>query len=437
MKKRARSAAEKKVQNPSPKASQHQRVLPLIDVLIQADEALHELVVRTGMQVLEALLEDDREAICGPRSRPQQDRQAYRHGYDQGQLVLGGRKVSVRKPRCRSVDGEEIQLPSWLEMALEDPLRRRMVEQMLIGVSTRKYERSLENLPAPMKSMATKKSSVSRRFVAKTQKQVDAFLGRSLEGLDLPVLMLDGTELGGHLLLVALGIDADGNKHVLGVREGATESSQVCMSLLRELIDRGLVVEQPRLLVVDGSKGLHKALRQVFGRWGYIQRCQVHKLRNIQEHLPKSHWAWVRQRLRQAWLRSDTAEKAQRRVIALAKSLEDEYPGAAASIREGLSETLTLLRLGLSPTDALYRTLRSTNPIENLQGRIQATARRVKRWRGGSMALRWAVGGLMEAEKKFRRVRGFKSLGRLITALEAASSADDLSKTEKTARKVA
>lgn len=413
-----------------------QRALPMLEILVRSKLVLHELIVETGMQVLEALLEEDRVAICGPKSKPQEARKAYRHGFDQGQLVLGGRKVSVRKPRCRSVDGEEVLLPAWQELAAEDPLCRRMLEQMLIGVSTRKYERSLEDLPTPMRSVASKKSSVSRRFVAKTQAQVDAFLGRSLEGLDLPVLMFDGTELGGHILVVAMGIDADGKKHVLGVREGSTESSELCKSLLRNLIDRGLVVEQPRLLVIDGSKGLHKALKVVFGRWGHVQRCQVHKIRNVLDHLPKSHVPWVKEQLRRAWLRSDSAEQAQKRLLDLAKSLQDEYPGAAGSIREGLSESLTLLRLGM-PVDALYRSLRSTNAIENLQGLIQQTARRVKRWRGGSMALRWAVGGILEAESNFRRVKGFRGLPTLVAALWEATENEDSTETPKTDRKAA
>lgn len=435
MGKRGRTAAKKEA--PKLRAVGQRRVLPMVEVLVEADQALHDLVVDTGMQVVAALLEEDRVAICGPRSQPQADRRAYRYGFDRGQLVLGGRKVSVAKPRCRSVDGEEVALPSWEVLAAEDALRRRVIEQMLIGVSTRKYERSLEELPGAMKSVASKKSSVSRRFVARTAKEVEQFLGRSLEGLSLPVLMFDGTELGGHLMIVAMGIDADGKKHVLGVREGTTESAEVCKSLLRELIDRGLVVEQARLLVIDGSKGLYKALKTVFGRWGHIQRCQIHKMRNVQEHLPKSRWPWVRQRLRQAWLRSDSDQQAEKRLLDLAKSLDEEYPGAAASIREGLAETLTLLRLGLPADDPLYRTLRSTNPIENLQGLLQATARRVKRWRGGSMVLRWAVGGILEAEKKFRRVKGFRAIPRLIEALEDAS--EDLNETtiDKTARKVA
>lgn len=415
----------------------HQRVLPMLEVLVDTEGALHDLVVQTGMQVLEALLEQDRVAMCGPKSQRQKDRRAYRHGFDQGQLVLGGRKVQVRKPRCRSVNGEELTLPTWSEMASEDPLRRRMVEQMLVGVSTRKYERSLEDLPGSMKSVASKKSSVSRRFVSKTQSQVDAFLGRTLESLDLPILMIDGTELGGQTLIVVLGIAADGKKHVLGARQGTTESSEVIKSLLRELIDRGLDAEQERLVALDGSRGLHKAVRQVFGKKACIQRCQIHKMRNVKEHVPQSHWPWVRERLRQAWLHADNAEKAERRLLQLAQSLEEEYPSAAASIREGLSETLTLLRLGFAGGDALYKSLRSTNPIESLQERIKTTARRVKRWRSGSMALRWAVSGMMEAEEKFRRVKGYRRIPFLIEALKESIQQADVSQQQKTVQRVA
>ena len=218
MRKSRRSSSKKEAQTLKSVPGLQQRVLPMLEVLIDTEGALHDLVVQAGMQVLEALLEQDRVALCGPKSQPQKERRAYRHGYDHGQLVLGGRKVRVRKPRCRSVDGEELTLSTWQEMSSENPLCRRVVEQMLVGVSTRKYERSLEDLPASMKSIASKKSSVSRRFVAKTQHQVDAFLGRSLEGLDLPIVMIDGTELGGQTLIVVLGVDADGKKHVLGAR---------------------------------------------------------------------------------------------------------------------------------------------------------------------------------------------------------------------------
>ena len=215
-------------------------------------------------------------------------------------------------------------------------------------------------------------------------------------------------------MLVALGVDLDGRKHVLGTWEGTTEGFEVCRSLLRNLIERGLTVETPRLFVVDGGKGMLKAIRRTFGRWALIQRCQIHKIRNILEHLPEERRPWVRAQLRKAWTASSTS-KARLRLHNLADALDEIYPSAAASIREGLEETLTLLDLGV--VDALHRSLRSTNPIENLQGAIKRTACRVKRWRGGTMALRWTVAALIEAEKHFHRIKGFRDLPALVASL--------------------
>ncbi len=384
-------------------------------VVVEAREALRELVLNAGFAVFAELLEEDREAVCGPRYSREGEREAYRHGSERGRLVFGGRQVRFRRPRVRTVGGEELALPSWEAMKDQDPLEERAVQQVLCGVSTRKYDASLEELSAGEESAGTSKSSVSRRFVARTRGQIQAFLSRPLGDLDLPVLMLDGTTLGRHLLVVALGIDRDGKKHVLGVVEGTTESAAVCRSLLRMLIDRGLPVERRRLVVIDGSKGLAAALKSTFGEWIVIQRCRVHKARNVMEHLPKHLRPWFQVRLRKIWKLED-ADAAQRRLLALAKEIETEYPGAAGSLREGLEHTLTVNRLGLS--GALLRTLRSTNPIENLQGRIKDTARNVKRWRNGSMVLRWAVTGLMAAETRFRRIRGYNDLDQLEAGLE-------------------
>lgn len=394
-----------------------QRSIRLGAVMLRAGQAFHELVVETGLQVVAAMLEQDRELLCGRRSQPDGDRTAYRHGYDRGWLVLGGRRVVLEKPRVRRKGGGEVVLPSWAELSATDPLVHRTMEQLLLGVSTRGYERSLESLPAGLDSVATQRSSVSRRFVAATAAQVSAFLSRPLDALDLPVILIDGTGLGDHLLLVAVGMDREGHKHVLGAWEGSSESVEVGRGLLRNLIERGLRVEQPRLFVVDGSKGLRKAIAQTFGRFARVQRCQVHKGRNILEHLPEARRPWVQAQLRKAWAEPDAAH-ARRQLLRLANALEEQHPSAAASIREGLDDTLTLTELGV--TGALHRTLRSTNPIENLQGAIQHTARRVKRWRSGSMALRWAVAALLEAEKNFRRVRGYRDLPRLSQALQQA-----------------
>ncbi len=384
-------------------------------VLFKARESLRELVLHAGFAVFAELLEEDREAVCGPRYSREGERRAYRHGSEVGRLVFGGRQVRLRRPRVRSLEGQEISLPSWEAMKDQDPLSDRAVQQMLCGVSTRKYARSLEEIPAGASSVGTSRSSVSRRFVARTRRQIQTFLSRPLGDLDLPVLMLDGTRLGRHLLIVALGIDRDGNKHVLGVVEGTTESAAVCRRLLRTLIDRGLVVERRRLVVIDGSKGLAKALKTTFDRWIVIQRCRVHKSRNVLEHLPKHLRPWFQVRLRKIWKLEDP-EEAQRQLLILARELEREYPGAAASLREGLEETLTVNRLGLS--GALLRTLRSTNPIENLQGRMKDVASNVKRWRNGSMVLRWAVTGLIEAQAHFRRIRGYRDLDQLEIGLQ-------------------
>lgn len=240
------------------RSSLMQRVLPIVGVVAALKDGLRELVVSSGMQVLGALLEDDRERLCGPKRKQQLEREAYRYGHDQGQLVMGGRKVSVVKPRVRRVAGGEVRLPTWEAFRETDPLDERVVEQMLCGVSTRKYERSLEPLDTDRKAIGVKKSSVSRRFITATSQKVNNFLNRPLGDLDLPVIMIDGLHVGEQIVLGVLGIDVNGNKHVLGLCDGPSESDRVCRGLFRELIERGLVVERARLFVIDGSAGLHK-----------------------------------------------------------------------------------------------------------------------------------------------------------------------------------
>jgi putative transposase len=399
-------------------------------VLLDARRALRELVLVNGMKVFAEMLEDDRTLLCGPKHQPTAERTAFRHGHDEGSLVFGGRKIRVRKPRVRSVAGEEVELPTWQRMSVEDPLRDRVVQQILSGVSSRGYEASLEPLPAEIPSRGTRRSSVCRRFIARTTEQTKAFLSRSLEDLDLPVILIDGTHLGDHVLLVAMGIDTSGAKHILGVSVGTTESEQVGRSLFRNLIDRGLVVERARLFVIDGGKGVRKAIRTTFGAWALVQRCQIHKLRNVAEHLPEHRQAWVKSAMRQAW-KLGTEAKAKHRLEQIARQLDAEHPDAAASIREGLEETLTVIRLGLG--GALLKTLRSTNPIENLQGTIKRIVRNVKNWRGGSMALRWCVTALVEAEKKFRRIRGHREMPQLVAALKAIINKNSLDTKEQVA----
>ena len=279
---------------------------PLLEAVVAARSDLRALVMDAGFGVLGSLLEEDWAELCGERYARSQQRRAYRHGYDEGSLVMGGRRVKVRKPRARSVDGQELPLPHWERFKATDPLEERAVEQILCGVTTRKYERSLERLDDGRASSGTSRSSVSRRFVARTAKQVQQYLAQPLNEVDLPVLVIDGTHMGKHLLVIAMGIDADGVKHVLGVVEGTTESSHVCRSLLRQLIERGMPVERARLVVIDGSKGLRKAVRDTFGEWALIQRCRVHKIKNVLEHLPGHIRPWFAAKIRKAW-KAETA----------------------------------------------------------------------------------------------------------------------------------
>ena len=280
------------------------RRLPLVELLIDTEAELFELAVRSGLQVLDAMLEDDRTAICGPRYAHQADRTAARAGTVASEVVLGGRKMAIRRPRVRAAR-QEVPLPTFQTMAQTDPLRRRTVEQLLVGVSTRGYARSLEPLPADVPSRSVSKSTVSRRFVAKTAAQLAAWQATPLENLDLVGLVLDGVHIGEHCLVVALGVGADGTKHALGLWEGSTENATVCQSLLANLQSRGLRTDRSVLVMLDGSKALRAAVTAVFGRAAVVQRCQVHKTRNILDHLPARQRPWVQAILRRAYQHED------------------------------------------------------------------------------------------------------------------------------------
>ena len=391
------------------------RSLPLVEVLVDTKTALFELMVQSGLQVLDALLEEDRTALCGLRYAHHADRHASRAGTVPSEVVLGGRKVAMQRPRVRA-EGREVPLPTFQAVAQADPLNRRVVEQMLVGVATRHYARSLESVPAGVVSRGTSKSSVSRRFVAKTTAQRRAWQSAPLDGLDLVALLLDGVHVGEPCLVVALGIAADGQKHALGLWEGATENTAVCQSLLANLQSRGLRTDRSLLVILDGAQALHKATRAVFGAAALIQRCQVHKFRNILDHLPERQRPWVQAIVRRAYLATDV-KTAMRLLTNLAKRLDDHYPSAAGSVREGLDETLTVRTLHLSAR--LQRSLATTNAAESLLSRTRHVKRNVKRWRGGQMMLRWVAAGVLEAVKGFRRVKGCADMPRLVTVLRA------------------
>lgn len=390
--------------------------LPLLSRLKAVKEGFFELCIRVGEQALHGLMEQDRTELCGDKWSRDPSRRAVRGGSTSSEITLGGRRVSVRRLRASTVDGQELTLPSFAWATDRDPLDDQTWRSIVAGVSTRSYAGSLDPLPDELRQRSTSSSSVSRRFVALSQRQLTKCLSRPLGELDLWVVMVDGIDYRDHAILVAMGIDSSGKKHVLGVREGTTENSAVAGALLSDLVDRGLATDHPLLFVIDGGKALRKAIRRVFGELGVVQRCQVHKIRNVLEHLPEELRPSVRHAMRQAY-KSFKPKSALRQLERLACSLESDHPGAAASLREGLEETLTLQTLGIK--GALWKTLRSTNPIENLNGGVAKFTRNVRRWRDGSMILRWVGSAILEAEKKFRRVRGYREMPTLITALRS------------------
>jgi putative transposase len=388
--------------------------LRLVEVVRQD---LRAFVVSEGMKALAEMLEQERASLCGPRYRHDAERTCSRAGYAPGELVMGGRRVSVPRPRVRDRDGCEVPLTSWGAFGDEDPLDERAVRQMLLGVSTRKYGRSLEPLGPELSERGTSKSAVSRRFVEVTSKKVDAWLGRPLDGIDPISILIDGIHVDEHVFLVALGIDIEGKKDVLGVREGATENATGCRELLCDLRDRGLATDKPTLFVLDGSKALARAVRDVFGERARIQRCQVHKTRNVVDQLPESMRTSVRAAMRQAY-RTPSADKAKQQLINLARRLRETHPAAAGSLDEGLDETLTVKRFALPPQ--LERILSTTNAIENLMGSVRDQTRRVKKWKDARMMLRWVATALDNASTRFRRVVSRSAIRDLATALRGA-----------------
>jgi putative transposase len=387
-----------------------------------AREGLLALAVGTGLQVLQAMLEEDVVGLVGPRGRHNRDRTAVRHGSEAGQVTLGGRRVRVRRPRIRTADGAgEVPVPSYQAFAGTELLDQLAVERMLAKLSTRRYPIGLEPVGAQVERTAagTSKSAVSRRFVARTEHALAELLAQDLSALDLVGLMVDGIRVADHTCVVALGITIDGTKVPLALAEGATENATVVRDLLTGLRERGLDVTRPVLVIIDGAKALRRAVTDVFDH-PVIQRCQLHKLRNLTDRLPDALASTVAKRMRAAYRNPDPLV-AQAELEALARELDRSHPGAAASLREGLAETLTIGRLGVPPT--LARSLRSTNSIESMIEICRDHAANVKRWQDGQMVLRWVAAGMGEARRQFRRVNGHLHLPALRVALDQTVAA--------------
>jgi len=393
----------------------------LEDAWQEVGASFERFCLTAGITTLVGMMEEDAARLCGPRYGRADGKCGHRWGRTTGKAGFHGGKVEIERPRVRSVeDGGEIALPSWQAALSEDLLGKWALNLMLINVSTRKFGRAVRlpggDIPATRGS-GVSKSAVSRRFVALSAERMQEWMAADLSGLDLLIIQIDGIHIEDNLmLLAAVGIDGNGSKHPLGVIEGASENAAVAQALLDNLIGRGLDPTVCRLFIIDGARALSKAIRNTFGRHTPIQRCQVHKARNITERLARPLHASVRKALRQAW-ELDDADKAEKLIRNLARRLEREAPGVCASILEGIDEILTVTRLGL-PVE-LRRSLACTNIIENMNGTIRQVCRNVKRWRDARMVLRWTAAAMLEAAKGFRRLKAHKQLPILRAALAA------------------
>src|SRR5688572_2209685 len=388
-----------------------------------AKEGLLALSVGVGLGVLHELMEAEVDEVVGPKGEHDPDRSAVRHGHDRGEVTLGGRRVPVERPRARTADGEhEVELGTYAHFAARDRLTDVMLQRMLAGVSTRRYARTGEPVGTEIDAVcrSTSESAVSREFVSRTREHLLELMSRPLDDLRLAVVMLDGIELKGRCCVVALGIDTEGVKHPLGLWDGSTENATVATTLLANLVERGLDVEQGVLVVIDGAKALRKAVRDVFGVHTPVQRCVRHKERNVLGHLPERDRPLVRRRLRRAWALDDH-DRALDELRVLADELARSHPGAAASLHEGMQETLTITRLGVRGT--LKRTLASTNPCESMIETVRRVSRNVKRWQNGDMCLRWTAAGMLEAQAQFRKIIGYRDFAKLIVAIERDAAA--------------
>ena len=383
-----------------------------------AREGLLALSVGLGLTVVHQLMEREVDEVVGPKGKHDPDRTAKRHGHEDGSMTLGGRRASVRRPRMRTADDEhELPVKSYEYFAERDPLTRAVMDRMLAGVSTRKFQVVGEPVGEEVEqdSSSTSKSTVSELFIERTRTALGELMARRLDDVRLAVMMLDGLEIADRTHVVALGISTEGVKIPLGLWEGSTENATLVSMLLADLVDRGLDPDQAILFVIDGGKALRKAIKDVFGEHALVHRCHRHKERNVTDLLPERDRPQILVRIRGAWA-LENADLAEQRLEQLASELDRTWPDAAASLREGMTDTLTLMRLGI--TGQLAKTLCSTNPCESMIEIVRYTQRNVKRWRDGDMRKRWTAAGMLVAEQQFRRIIGYRDLAKLVIAIE-------------------
>ena len=421
MTKRTASAPRTQAKNGAGLAPEH-LVEPMLAGMTTTRQHLLAWVHAHGLAALDELLREEAAALAGPNGRHHPQRTHHHWGTAATELTFGGRRVQVRRPRVRPTRGGEATLPSVAAFRDRDPLTARMMQQLLAGVSMRDYDGSLEARPSGRATRGSSKSAVSRTVVRRTRQRLQEHLARRLDELEVVALFMDGVVVAQQTVIVVLAITRDGGKVPLGLRLGSTENAVVCTELVQDLLARGLTLPGRVLWVIDGGKGLRKALGDVFGDAAVIQRCQLHKGRNLDAVVPKARHAYVRAALRRAY-RAASAGAARRQLTALAAWLaRNGHADAAGSVREGLEETLTVLKLGLPP--ALRQFFATTNCIENLIGTLRRVTRNIKRWRDGDMRRRWIGLGLLRAAERFRRIKHHRELGVLMAALCTAPAAE-------------
>jgi putative transposase len=403
-----------------------QMVLPMAEMVGWLRQGVGELIRQAGLQMIELLMEEEVRKLAGERSQPQPERTANRWGKERGYCVVMGQKVRIERPRVRTTEDKEVRLGSYEMFHRGEPLSETVWEKLMLGLSTRKYGQAVREFS---EAYGVEKSAVSEHFIEASRAKLQDLMERRLDKLQLCALLIDATPFEGQQMVVALGIGQDGRKTILGVRQGATENATVVGELLGDLLNRGLDFTQPRLYVLDGGKALHAAVKKYAGESAPIQRCQVHKRRNVLDHLTDEQKPAVAKKLNAGYALEDYAA-AKQALNGLHRELMDLNPSAARSLGEGLEETLTVHRLHVPPQ--LRLTLASTNVIESAFSIVERVCLNVKRWHAGDQRERWIGSGLLVAQKQFRRVKGHKQLPLLLRELEALiPSKSDLVKRRK------
>jgi putative transposase len=404
-----------------------QFLLPMVKLIEQAELAIDELIDVTGRAAIEAVLEMSAQEVAGGSKSPGKWRSGdvRWHGRQDGVVHLAERKLRVSKPRLRHKADGEVDVPAYEALRTEGKLSRRMMDILLHGVSTRRYEKVL---PAMAESVGISKSSVSRGNIEAGEKLLKELAERRFDDLDILVIYLDGLRLGDHHVLGAVGVDSSGNKHVLGLRLGSSENTTTVGELLADLVDKGVKPGRRRLFVIDGAKALRHAIDRVFGSGNPVQRCRIHKLRNVCDHLPRDQHANAKATLRAAWKLAD-ADEGMARVEQLAGWYEKKHPAAAASLREGLTEMFTITRMSLPPK--LVRCLATTNLIDSTHWGVRQRTNRVSNWRDGAMALRWASAAFEATAAGFRRIMGHQQLWMLKAHLDATPDESEVGEQKK------